>query len=51
MLSEAEISKLGGLKLVAGMQAEAFIKTGDRTFLDYLSKPITEQIARAFKDR
>lgn len=51
VLTDTELDKLSGLKLVAGMQADAFIRTGERTFLDYLTKPITEQIARAFKDR
>jgi membrane fusion protein, type I secretion system len=36
---------------VAGMQAEAFIKTTDRTFFEFLLKPLSEQMARAFKDR
>lgn len=50
-LSESELKRLGDLRLVAGMQAEAFIKTTDRTFLEFLLKPLSEQMARAFKDR
>jgi HlyD family secretion protein len=50
-LSESEISRLGGLRLVAGMQAEAFIKTTERSFFEYLLKPLSEQMSRAFKDR
>jgi HlyD family secretion protein len=50
-LSESELNRLGDLRLVAGMQAEAFIKTTDRTFVEYLAKPLSEQMARAFKDR
>ena len=50
-LSDSEIDRLGDLRLVAGMQAEAFIKTTERSFFEYLLKPLTEQMARAFKDR
>ena len=50
-LSESELERLGGLRLVAGMQAEAFIKTTERSFFQYLLKPLSEQMSRAFKDR
>jgi hypothetical protein len=33
------------------MQAEALIKTTERSFFEYLLKPLSEQMARAFKDR
>jgi HlyD family secretion protein len=33
------------------MPLEAFIQTGDRTVLSYLMKPMTDQIARAFRGR
>lgn len=39
------------LKLLPGMPAEAFIKTGDRTVLSYIAKPLADQLARAFKER
>lgn len=50
-LSESELDRLGGLHLVAGMQAEAFIKTTERSFFEYILKPLSEQMSRAFKDR
>jgi HlyD family secretion protein len=50
-VTAAELARLGGLKPVAGMPAEAFIQTGARTVVSYLLKPIEEQIARAFKAR
>ncbi len=50
-ISEAEVARLGGLKLLPGMPLEAFIPTGDRTVLSYLTKPLTDQIARAFRGR
>jgi HlyD family secretion protein len=48
-ISKAEIAKLGGLKLRPGMPVEAFIQTGERTLLAYLFKPLSDQIARAFR--
>ena len=50
-IPEAEVARLGGLKLLPGMPLEAFIQTGDRTVLSYLMKPMTDQIARQFRDR
>lgn len=38
------------LKLVPGMPVEIFISTGDRTALSYLTKPITDQLRRAFRE-
>jgi HlyD family secretion protein len=48
-IPEAEVARLGGLKLLPGMPLEAFIQTGDRTVLSYLMKPMTDQIARSFR--
>jgi HlyD family secretion protein len=39
-----------GLKLLPGMPVDAFITTDERTVLSYLLKPLTDQIARAFRD-
>jgi HlyD family secretion protein len=50
-IPEAEVARLGGLKLLPGMPLEAFIQTGDRTVLSYLMKPMTDQIARSFRGR
>jgi epimerase transport system membrane fusion protein len=41
---------LGDLALVPGMPAEVFINTGSRTFLQYLLKPITNAMARSFRE-
>jgi HlyD family secretion protein len=48
-LLEGEIDRLGGLILTAGMPVEAFIQTGERTVLSYLSKPLTDSIMRSFR--
>ncbi|WP_404406572.1 HlyD family type I secretion periplasmic adaptor subunit [Pelagibacterium halotolerans] len=45
-----EIARLDGVSLLPGMPAEAFIETGERTALTYLTKPLTDQIARAFRE-
>ena len=50
-LPEEEARRLGGLKLVPGMPAEVFIQTYARTPLQYLLKPLREQIARTFRER
>lgn len=46
-----ELSKLGDKTLVPGMPVEAFIKTQDRTVASYLTKPITDQIMHAMRER
>jgi HlyD family secretion protein len=46
-----EIEKLGKLKLIAGMPVEAFIKTSDRSMISFLTRPMTDQIARAFREK
>jgi HlyD family secretion protein len=48
VLSEDERHRLGSSQLIPGMQAEVFVQTGKRTMLNYLMKPITEQLRRAF---
>lgn len=50
-LSEKEVSRLGGVKLVAGMPVESFIETGQRSIFSYLTKPIADHGMRAFRDR
>jgi HlyD family secretion protein len=50
-LSDREIARLGGLRLVPGMPVETFIRTGERTVLSYVMKPFTDQITRSFRSR
>lgn len=45
-----ELRKLGDLKLLPGMPAEALIQTGERTALSYLIKPLSDQISHAFRE-
>ena len=50
-LPPAEVERLGEFRLVPGMPAEVFIQTTARTPLQYLLKPLREQIARTFRER
>jgi len=45
-----EADRLQGLVLVPGMPAEVFIRTGARTPLAYLLKPLTDSFARALRE-
>ncbi|QQR35324.1 HlyD family type I secretion periplasmic adaptor subunit [Devosia oryziradicis] len=49
VLDDEEASALPDLALISGMPVEAFIHTGERTALGYLTKPLTDQIMRAFR--
>lgn len=46
-----ELARLGDVRLVPEMPVEAFIKTSDRTDGSYLTKPLFDQVARAFRER
>jgi HlyD family secretion protein len=50
-LAEGQLERLAGLRLASGMTAEAFIKTHAHTPLAYLLQPLSDQVARAFKER
>lgn len=50
-VSDSELARLEGLKLVAGMPVEAFIQTTPRTVASYLVKPMHDQIMKAFRER
>ena len=50
-LAQSELKKLEVDKLVPGMPAEAFIQTRERSPIDYLLQPLTDQVARTFRER
>jgi HlyD family secretion protein len=50
-LADKEVERLAGLKLVSGMPAEVYVRTNDRTPLQYLIKPLEDQLARTFRER
>lgn len=47
---DKQLSRAAEVKLVPGMPVESFIRTGSRTVLSYLVKPLNDQINRAFRD-
>ncbi|NLS03924.1 HlyD family type I secretion periplasmic adaptor subunit [Rhizobium sp. P32RR-XVIII] len=47
---ENEWKRLADLVPIPGMPVEAFVQTGARTALAYLTKPLTDQVARAFRE-
>ena len=50
-LPPEEVVRLQTIRLVPGMPVEVFILTHERTPLEYLLKPLQEQIARTFRER
>ena len=50
-LEDQELRRLIGLKLTPGMPVEAFILTGKRTVISYLTKPLTDHVAKALRER
>lgn len=43
-------TQLGGLILIPGMPVEAFIRTGERSVISYFLKPLSDSVARAFRE-
>jgi HlyD family secretion protein len=50
-IDPSELGRLGEVSLVPGMPVETFIRTGERTVGSYLTKPLYDQVARAFRER
>jgi len=42
--------KVQGVQLTPGMPADVFIRTGERTFLEYVMKPVYDSFSRAFRE-
>ncbi len=50
-IDEGELAKMPeGMVLIPGMPVEAFIRTGERTPLSYLIKPLSDYFAKAFRE-
>lgn len=50
-LLEGELDRLpGDMTLIPGMPVEAFIRTAERRPMDYLLRPLTDYLARAFRE-
>jgi HlyD family secretion protein len=50
-IDEDSLRKLDNLILVPGMPADVFVQTDVRTPLQYLLKPLMDQVARTFRER
>jgi len=50
-ITPEDLARLGTVKLLPGMPAEVFAKTYDRSVLSYFIKPLSDQVARAFRER
>ncbi|MCX5493763.1 HlyD family type I secretion periplasmic adaptor subunit [Kaistia dalseonensis] len=50
-LDQGQAAQLGDLQLVSGMPVECFVQTGSRTPLQYLTKPLIDQIWRTWRER
>lgn len=50
-IPRAELDRIPGFRPVPGMPADVLIQTASRTFLEYLVKPVTDSMSRAFKER
>lgn len=51
VLAEGEMARLPvGTTLIPGMPVEAFIRTGDRTTLEYLVKPLADYFSTALRE-
>lgn len=51
VVSRDELAKLDKIKLHAGMPVEVLINRGERTVLEYVMAPLSNNFARAFKER
>jgi HlyD family secretion protein len=50
-VTDAEVTRLGNVKLIPGMPVEAFVETAPRTVLSYLARPFYDQAKRAFTEK
>lgn len=50
-LDEQDVhSKIEAFRPTPGMPADVFIKTGERTFFDYIMRPVLDSFSRAFRE-
>ena len=47
---EESLGKLGNQRIQPGMPVDIIVKTGERTMMDYLLKPLTDRVARSMKE-
>ena len=42
--------KIGDFRPTPGMPADIYIKTGERTFVEYMLRPLLDSFSRAFRE-
>ena len=50
-VAEVELARLGNNKVQPGMLADVFVRTGERSFLDYLLHPVVTSFEKAWRER
>lgn len=50
-IKPGQVERLGDIPLIPGMPVEVFVETVERTVMSYLVQPLSDQVARAFKDK
>ena len=50
-LDPVDVAEINGFSPTPGMPAEVYIKTAERTFFEYLARPIHDSMSRAFRER
>jgi len=50
-IPDSQIARVHNFHPVPGMPAEVLIQSSERTFFEYLTKPIADSMSRAFKER
>ncbi|MBP0463235.1 HlyD family type I secretion periplasmic adaptor subunit [Roseomonas sp. PWR1] len=51
LIDAEQLDRLQGVQLVPGMPVEAMIQIGERSFLRYMTQPIVDSFARAFREQ
>jgi HlyD family secretion protein len=49
-IDKASLARQTHVRLKAGMPADIYVETGSRSMLSYITRPLREQFARAFRD-
>jgi protease secretion system membrane fusion protein len=45
------LQKLGSLRVLPGMPVDVVFKTGERTFVSLMTKPLTDKLIKGFESR
>jgi HlyD family secretion protein len=51
VVADAELERIGDVPLVPGMPINAFLQTGERSVLSYLTQPMMDHVNKAFREQ